>query len=50
MDRLLMVVGAVVAGCGVVVAIKNASENKNGALEWVLLIAGILVFVIGLNL
>ena len=50
MRTLLMIVGMIVAGCGVVIAIKKDRSQKDGAMEWILLIAGILIFVIGMNI
>ena len=51
MDRVLMIVGVIVAACGVILALKEGDKNKTfSALEWVLLIAGILIYVIGLNM
>jgi len=49
MDRLLMIIGVVITVCGIVVSVKHG-KNGQGALEWIIFIAGLLVFAIGLNL
>jgi len=50
MGRVIMIIGCVVAACGIIVAFKNGREKPNGILEWVLLLTGILLFVLGLNI
>ena len=50
MRVFLMILGAVIVVCGLVAASKNPKEKPNSALEWVLFIVGIAVFVIGLNI
>ena len=49
MRTLLIITGAVLVVCALVVEKLN-NKNGMGALEWIILIAGLLVVVIGMNM